>query len=55
LNINSVSPNSAKPIVALAESKSHYNGVFEALKLVENQIEEGLKGKKKVLIKPNYI
>jgi uncharacterized protein (DUF362 family) len=52
---NSVNPNSAKPIVALVESKSHYNGVFEALKLVENQIEEGLKGKKKILIKPNFV
>jgi len=52
---NSVSPNSAKPNVALAESKSHYDGVFEALKLVENQIEAGVKGKKKVLIKPNFV
>jgi uncharacterized protein (DUF362 family) len=55
LNRNSVNPNSAKPIVALAESKSHYNGVYEALELVENQIEEGLKGKKKILIKPNFV
>jgi uncharacterized protein (DUF362 family) len=44
-----------KPIVALAESKSHYNGVLEALKLIENQIKEGVKGKKKVLIKPNFV
>jgi uncharacterized protein (DUF362 family) len=44
-----------KPIVALVESKSHYDGVFEALKLIENQIEEGIKGKKKVLIKPNFV
>jgi len=44
-----------KPTVALAESKSHYDGVFEALKLIENQIEEGIKGKKKVLIKPNFV
>ncbi len=55
MNRNSVNPNSAKPIVALTESKSHFNGVFEALKLVENQIEEGLKGKKKILIKPNFV
>ncbi len=55
MNRNSVCPNSAKPNVALAESKSHYDGVFEALKLVENQIEEGLKGKKRILIKPNFV
>jgi len=44
-----------KPVVALAESKSHYDGVLEALKLVEPQIEEGLKGKRKILIKPNFV
>jgi len=44
-----------KPVVALAESRSHYDGVFEALKLIETQIEEGLKGKKRVLIKPNFV
>lgn len=55
MNINSVSPDFARPIVALTESKSHYNGVFEALKLVENQVEAGIKGKKKVLIKPNFV
>jgi uncharacterized protein (DUF362 family) len=44
-----------KPIVALTESKSHYDGVFEALKPIENQIQEGIKGKKKVLIKPNFV
>jgi uncharacterized protein (DUF362 family) len=44
-----------KPVVALAESKGHYDGVLEALKLIENQIKEDIKGKKRVLIKPNFV
>jgi uncharacterized protein (DUF362 family) len=44
-----------KPTVALAESKSHYDGAFKALKLIEDQISEGINGKKKVLIKPNFV
>jgi len=39
----------------LAESRSHYDGASEALKLIENQIEAGVKGKKRVLIKPNFV
>jgi len=44
-----------RPIVALAESKSHYDGVYECLSLIERQIREDLKGKKKVLVKPNFV
>jgi len=44
-----------KPVVALVESKSHYSGVYEALSLIEKQIEEDLKGKRKVLVKPNFV
>ena len=44
-----------KPIVALVKSKSHYDGVYEALKLIEDQIKEDLKGKRKVLVKPNFV
>jgi len=46
---------SSRPIVALAESRSHYDGVSEALRLIEGQIEAGIKGKKKVFIKPNFV
>ena len=55
MNPNSLSPSSSKPIVALTESRGHYDGVSEALKLVERQIETGIEGKKKVLIKPNFV
>ncbi|MEM2130346.1 MAG: DUF362 domain-containing protein [Candidatus Bathyarchaeia archaeon] len=44
-----------KPVVALVKSKGHYEGVFEALNLIENQISEGIKGKKKILVKPNFV
>ena len=44
-----------KPVVALVESKSHYSGVYEALSLIENRIREDLKGKRKVLVKPNFV
>ncbi len=55
MNPNSLSSGSEKSTVALAGSKSHYDGVSEALKLVERQIETGIKGKKKILIKPNFV
>jgi len=44
-----------RPIVALVQSKGHYEGVFEALNLIENQISEDIKGKKKILVKPNFV
>jgi len=44
-----------KPTVALVKSKGHYDGVYEALKLIENQIGKDLKGKRKVLVKPNFV
>ena len=44
-----------KPVVALVESKSHYDGVYEALSLIEKQIREGLKGKRRILVKPNFV
>lgn len=44
-----------KPVVGLVESKSHYDGVLKALSLIENQVAEEIKGKKKVLIKPNFV
>jgi uncharacterized protein (DUF362 family) len=47
--------NYTKPIVAIAESKGHYDGTLKALKLVEDKIIEGIKGKRKVLIKPNFV
>jgi len=44
-----------KPVVALVGSNNHYDGVYKALKLIEKRIEEDLKGKSKVLIKPNFV
>jgi len=44
-----------KPIVALVKSKSHYDGVYEALNLIENKIREDIKGKRKILVKPNFV
>jgi len=44
-----------RPIVALVRSKSHYAGVYEALTLIENEIRKSLKGKRKILVKPNFV
>lgn len=44
-----------KPIVALVKSKGHYDGVREALRLIEDKIKEDLKGKRKILVKPNFV
>lgn len=52
---NSSPYGSSKPTVALVESRSHYDGVHEALKLIENHIEVGIKGKKRVFVKPNFV
>ena len=43
------------PTVALVKSEGHYHGVFEALRLIEDDIEESIKGKRRVLIKPNFV
>ncbi len=44
-----------KPVVALEKSSGHFEGTLKALKLVEDKIARGLEGKKKVLIKPNFV
>ena len=43
------------PTVTLVKSEGHYHGVFEALRLIEDDIEESIKGKRRVLIKPNFV
>ena len=43
------------PTVALVKSEGHYHGVFEALKLIEDDVKESIKGKRRVLIKPNFV
>lgn len=45
----------SKPIVAVEKSEGHFDGTLKALKLVENTIAEGIEGKKRVLIKPNFV
>ncbi len=44
-----------RPVVAIADSRSHYDGVAKALELIEDQISQGIKGKNKVLVKPNFV
>ncbi|MCD6537298.1 DUF362 domain-containing protein [Candidatus Bathyarchaeota archaeon] len=43
------------PTVALVKSEGHYHGVFEALRLIEDDIKESIEGKRRVLIKPNFV
>jgi uncharacterized protein (DUF362 family) len=47
--------SSTKPIVAVEKSNGHYDGTLKALRLIEDKIVEGLKGKTKVLLKPNFV
>jgi uncharacterized protein (DUF362 family) len=41
--------------VSIVKSNSHYDGVANALRLIENQIKEEVVGKKRVLVKPNFV
>jgi len=47
--------NQNKPVVAVEKAKSHFDGVFKSLELIEDDIAKSLKGKKEVLIKPNFV
>jgi uncharacterized protein (DUF362 family) len=42
-------------IVALTKSKGHYEGVYNALNLIEDQIKRGIEDKRRVLVKPNFV
>jgi uncharacterized protein (DUF362 family) len=43
------------PKVALVRSEGHYRGVKDALALIEDDIAAQLRGKKKILVKPNFV
>ena len=47
--------NLNKPIVALEKSSGHFEGTLKALKHVEEKIATDLEGKRRVLIKPNFV
>jgi len=44
-----------KPVVAVEKAGNHYDGVSKSLSLIEDDISKSLKGKKEVLIKPNFV
>ncbi len=44
-----------KPVVAIEKAGSHFDGVLKSLELIEGDIAKSLKGKKEVLIKPNFV
>lgn len=44
-----------KSIVAVTRSRGHYEGVHNALTLIEDQIRQNIKGKKRILVKPNFV
>lgn len=44
-----------KPSVVVVKSHGHHDGVLDALKLIEERIAEEVKGKNKVLVKPNFV
>ncbi len=44
-----------KAVVALVRSGGHREGVLKALRLIEDQVAQDIRGKKKVLVKPNFV
>ncbi len=44
-----------EPVVSVVRSEGHYEGVKKALEVIEEQIAESLEGKRKVLVKPNFV
>jgi uncharacterized protein (DUF362 family) len=43
------------PVVSVTKSTGHYEGVRSALRLIEDQIKHDVKGKKRLLVKPNFV
>jgi len=50
-----VSGSSSRPVVAVVRSEGHHEGTERALGLIEDRIEEGIKGKRRVVVKPNFV
>jgi len=48
-------PAKSKPVVAIEKGENHFDGVYKSLLLIEDDIARSLKGKKEVLIKPNFV
>ena len=46
---------SPRPVVSLVKSDGHYEGTKKALSLIDDQIEKSIRGKKRVVIKPNFV
>jgi len=44
-----------EPVVAVVRSEGYYEGVKRALEVIEERIAESLKGKRRVLVKPNFV
>jgi uncharacterized protein (DUF362 family) len=45
----------SKTVVVLEKSQGHLEGTLKALRLVEADIAKGLDGKKRVIVKPNFV
>lgn len=43
------------PVVAVVRSTGHYAGVQRALGLIEDQVRRDVRGKERVLVKPNFV
>jgi uncharacterized protein (DUF362 family) len=50
-----MSGSSPRPVVAVVRSEGHYEGTERALGLIEDRIEEGIRGKRRVVVKPNFV
>jgi uncharacterized protein (DUF362 family) len=46
---------SSRPVVAVARSEGYYEGTERALDLIEDQIEAGVRGKRRLVVKPNFV
>lgn len=45
----------SRPVVAVARAEGHYEGTGRALGLIEGQIEVGVRGKRRLVVKPNFV
>jgi len=50
-----LSSQKSRPVVSVVRSEGHYKGTENALRVIEDRIEESLMGKRGLVVKPNFV
>lgn len=50
-----LSSQKSRPVVSVVRSEDHYKGTENALRVIEDKIEESLIGKRGLVVKPNFV